>query len=85
MVLNFMNISEKFHNFCNNIRIKQDVVDTISYRNGRITRQLNKDFWHTESETSHSLYVGSYGRDTEPWQWTISSFAGSTKFIADHL
>lgn len=30
-----------------------------------MTKQMNKDFWDTESETSHSWYVGSYGRDTE--------------------
>ena len=27
-------------------------------------RRLNTDFWNTTSETSHSLYVGSYGRNT---------------------
>jgi hypothetical protein len=25
---------------------------------------LNSEFWNTESETAHSLYVGSYGRNT---------------------
>ena len=25
---------------------------------------MNTDFWNTSSETSHSLYVGSYGRNT---------------------
>lgn len=25
---------------------------------------MNTDFWNTDSETSHSLYVGSYGRNT---------------------
>ena len=29
-----------------------------------MTSQLNKDFWDTDSDTSHSLYVGSYGRNT---------------------
>jgi tRNA nucleotidyltransferase (CCA-adding enzyme) len=37
---------------------------SISARYKRITRQLNTDFWSTDSETAHSLYVGSYGRDT---------------------
>lgn len=60
-----MSISTKFENFCSNIRIKQNVIDNISYRYKRITKQLNKDFWETESDTSHSLYVGSYGRDTD--------------------
>lgn len=39
-------------------------IGDISYRYRRITRQLNTDFWATTSETAHSLYVGSYGRDT---------------------
>lgn len=60
-----MSIATKFKNFCSNILIKQDVVDDITYRYKRITKQLNKDFWETESETVHSLYVGSYGRDTD--------------------
>ena len=29
-----------------------------------ITHRLNLDFWDNDSETSHSLYVGSYGRNT---------------------
>lgn len=60
-----MSLATQFQNFCTNIRIKQSVVSDISYRYKRITRQLNRDFWSTESETAHSLYVGSYGRDTD--------------------
>lgn len=60
-----MSISDKFGNFCSNIRIPTDLVNKISYRYKRITKQLNTDFWNTDSETNHSLYVGSYGRDTE--------------------
>lgn len=60
-----MSVSTKFQNFCSNILIPQDKVDSISYRYKRITKQLNKSYWSTESETSHSLYVGSYGRDTD--------------------
>jgi len=37
---------------------------TISSRYKAITRRLNTDYWNTTSETSHSLYVGSYGRNT---------------------
>lgn len=29
-----------------------------------MTRRLNLEFWNTDSETAHSLYIGSYGRDT---------------------
>jgi hypothetical protein len=60
-----MSISDKFSSFCSKIRIPQNVVDNISYRYKRITHQLNEDYWDTDSETSHSFYVGSYGRDTE--------------------
>lgn len=37
---------------------------TISTRYKNITKRLNTDFWNTTSETQHSLYVGSYGRNT---------------------
>lgn len=60
-----MSISTKFEDFCKSIRIKQDDVDTISSRYKRITKQLNIDYWESESETEHSMYVGSYGRDTD--------------------
>lgn len=40
-------------------------TNDISYRTKRITRQLNKDFWNSDSETLHSFYSGSYGRGTE--------------------
>jgi hypothetical protein len=60
-----MSVATKFQDFCTNIRIKPTVVGDISYRYKRITRQLNTDFWKTDSDTSHSLYVGSYGRDTD--------------------
>lgn len=60
-----MSVSTKFQNFSNDIRIIQDSVDKISHRYKRITKQLNTDFWNTESDTKHSRYVGSYGRDTD--------------------
>lgn len=59
-----MGIGEDFQNFSDNYKIPSTLIDSISYRYKRITRQLNTDFWTTESETAHSLYVGSYGRDT---------------------
>ncbi|MEH2699144.1 nucleotidyltransferase [Rhizobium leguminosarum] len=59
-----MGVAEDFRAFRNNYLIPLDTVGSISYRYKRITRQLNRDFWSTESETAHSLYVGSYGRDT---------------------
>lgn len=60
-----MGISEKFKDFNKNIRISDNNKTKISNRYKRITKQLNIDFWWSISETSHSLYVWSYWRDTD--------------------
>ncbi len=57
-----MGLADWFRVFCNNINVKNG--DSISRRCKAITKRLNTDFWSTTSETSHSLYVGSYGRNT---------------------
>ena len=57
-----MGLADWFSTFCGNIQVKDD--GTISSRYKTVTRRLNTDFWNTTSETSHSLYVGSYGRNT---------------------
>lgn len=57
-----MGLADWFTTFCKNIQVQN--VGTISLRYRNITRRLNTDFWNTSSETSHSLYVGSYGRNT---------------------
>ena len=57
-----MGLADWFSTFCRNIQVQDG--DTISRRYRAITRRLNTDFWDTNSETSHSLYVGSYGRNT---------------------
>ena len=57
-----MGLSDWFSSFCSNITVKDE--STISSRYKSITKRLNTDFWNTDSETSHSLYVGSYGRNT---------------------
>jgi hypothetical protein len=59
-----MGVAENFQTFRNAYVIGTETMASISYRYKRITRQLNRDFWGTESETAHSLYIGSYGRDT---------------------
>src|ERR1700750_2687855 len=59
-----MGVGEDFATFKDNYNITSELITSFSYRYKRITRQLNKDFWNTESDTAHSLYVGSYGRDT---------------------
>ena len=57
-----MGLADWFSTFCGNIQVKDK--GTISSRYKTITQRLNTDFWNTNSETSHSLYVGSYGRNT---------------------
>lgn len=57
-----MGLAEWFQGFCDNLQVKDG--GTISMRYKAITRRLNTDFWTTTSETSHSLYAGSYGRNT---------------------
>jgi hypothetical protein len=59
-----MSVADNFKAFRANYLIPSATVTSISTRYKRITKQLNKDFWTTESETAHSLYVGSFGRDT---------------------
>jgi hypothetical protein len=57
-----MSTANWFNSFCDNLKITNET--SISSRYRAITRRLNTDFWQTESETAHSLYVGSYGRNT---------------------
>lgn len=57
-----MGVADWFSTFCSNLTIQKG--SSVSDRYKAITRRLNADFWNTTSETSHSLYVGSYGRNT---------------------
>lgn len=57
-----MSVADWFKSFCGNIQVQDG--DTISSRYKTITRRLNTDYWNTTSDVSHSLYVGSYGRNT---------------------
>ena len=60
-----MGIASKFENFIYALRIPDDKIAKIADRYKQITKRLNNDFWNKNSEKEHSLYVGSYGRDTE--------------------
>ena len=44
--------------------IAQEQRDIVSERYKRVTAAINNALWHTASDTSHSFYVGSYGRHT---------------------
>jgi hypothetical protein len=57
-----MGLADWFNTFCTDIKIQDG--GSISTRYKAITQRLNTDFWTTTSETAHSLYVGSYGRNT---------------------
>ncbi|MCY4578840.1 MAG: nucleotidyltransferase [Chloroflexi bacterium] len=57
-----MGLAEWFKTFNSNIQVQN--AGTISTRYKNITQRLNRDFYGSSSETSHSLYVGSYGRNT---------------------
>lgn len=57
-----MGLGDWFSTFCANTQIKDG--GTISDRYKAITKRLNTDFWSTTSDIAHSLYAGSYGRNT---------------------
>lgn len=57
-----MGLGEWFSKFCGNLQVKDG--GTISGRYKAITHRLNIDYWNTTSDAAHSLYVGSYGRNT---------------------
>ncbi len=58
-------VAAAFERFCKNLRFSDDNLSKISNRYHSITKRINIDYWGTSSDSSHSLYVGSYGRDTE--------------------
>ena len=59
-----MGLADWFSTLCGNLIIQHNKRSSISLRYQNITKRLNFDFWNSSSETSHSLYVGSYGRGT---------------------
>lgn len=59
-----MGVYDEFYSFRNKYNIGTDLISSIGQRYRRITARLNTDFWNTNSDTAHSLYIGSYGRDT---------------------
>lgn len=62
-----MSVSEYFSTFCSNLRMSSDNVSKIQNRYKQITKRINIEYRGSTSETLYSLYVGSYGRDTEIW------------------
>lgn len=60
-----MSVSDNFSTFCSNLKMSNYTVSTIQKRYHQITKRINLDYYNSSSETSNSLYVGSYGRGTE--------------------
>lgn len=58
----FVSDASLFAQFRENLSVSN--ADDISTKYANITSRLNLDFWGVESETRHSLQVGSYGRKT---------------------
>ena len=44
--------------------ISTDIRTSISTRYKAVTKAINREFWNSQSDKEHSLYVGSYGRGT---------------------
>lgn len=57
-----MSDASLFQTFRENLSVKN--AEDISVKYANITGRLNLDFWEIESDTRHSLQVGSYGRKT---------------------
>lgn len=60
-----MSLSDWFGTFCSNILINESDLEKISSRYKQITKRINLDYYNSSSESSHGLYAGSFGRDTE--------------------
>lgn len=57
-----MGVGEDFGAFCGNLAVMNR--SSISDRCELITRRFNLEFWNVDSKTYHSIYTGSYGRNT---------------------
>lgn len=57
--------TDTFLQFCKKLEMSKATVDSIRYRYRQITKRINLEYRNSDSETNYSLYVGSYGRNTE--------------------
>lgn len=62
-----MSVSDNFKSFCSNLRMSDNTVEVIQARYHQIIKRINIDYYNSYSDSSHGLYVGSYGRGTEIW------------------
>jgi hypothetical protein len=59
-----MTLQESFNEFNENIRTSAKDY-TISFRKDQIAKRINKDFRNGLDSNNYTLYVGSYGRNTD--------------------
>lgn len=59
-----ISVYSDFSAFCSNLEIPQSVKDKVDTRIRAIAKRINIDFWNIDSETTHRMVVGSYGRGT---------------------
>lgn len=50
-----ISVSQDFTTLCKNLRMSDYIVKDVQTRYHAITKRINKDFWFTDSETSHSF------------------------------
>ena len=62
-----LSVYSNFSSFCSNLDMSSNTVSNIQRRYRQITKRINTNYRNSSSETAYSLYVGSYGRDTEIW------------------
>ena len=44
--------------------ISRDIIRTVKTRYETVTQAMNREFWNLQSDSQHSMLVGSYGRGT---------------------
>lgn len=54
-----------FENFVNALKPSLDDEELISQRYHSIVKRINKDYWDSDDDCKHGLYVGSHGRGTD--------------------
>lgn len=59
-----MGVNSWFSNFHKSIYMQSSVPEAVRRRYKAITKRINQEYWDSDSEIEHSLYVGSYGRGT---------------------
>lgn len=66
-------------------RIPQDTRNLVSRRYHTVTKAINNEFWNSTSDTLHSLYVGSYGRNTAIDTSDIDILVELPSILFDHF